>query len=297
MNEFNATETQAEDHSGAQEHVVDARESQTGGSYAALDGRGEFVDPREEDVEDNGSDAGEGGGESRDPDGAGQDGAEGQTRQENAAARAARLRAKREAEAEADRRVSERLAKSGLVNPYTHKPFTSLQEVEDYGKQVRQAEIRRMAKETGRSEEEVAADFADKDFIRGMRQKAEREQAESQASNEQKTFIEKDVLDFVSRHPDVDVEKLENNKSFRRFCGSRFGKEPLGDLYDDYMEVTGQAGQAAVARQAGRSARSTGGGSTGGATMSAAQQRALDQWNAANPDMAMTAKEFLARNS
>lgn len=295
MDEFNATETQVEDHSGAQEHVVDAPQSQTGGSYAALDGRESFVGSREEDVNGNGSDAGEGGGENRDPDGAGQDGAGSQTRQDNAAARAARIRAKREAEAEANKIVGERLAKSGLINPYTHKPFTSMEEVEEYGKKARQADIKRMAKETGRSEEEVAADLADKDFIRQMRQKADDDAARSKASREQQEFIEKDVVDFVSRHPDVDLGKLENNESFRKFCGSRFGREPLGDLYDSFLEVTGAVGQAAAARQAGRSARSTGGGSTGGATMTPSQQKALDAWNAANPDMAMTAKEYLSR--
>lgn len=294
MNEFNATETQVEDHSGAQEHVVDAQESQTG-SYAALDGRGDFVDPQVEDVDDNSSNAGEGGGENRNPDGAGQEGVGSQTRQDNAAARAARIRAQRDAEAKVLQDVGERLARSGLVNPYTHKPFTSMEEVEEYGKKARQADIKRMAKETGRSEEEVAADLADKDFIRQMRRKADDDAARSKASREQQEFIEKDVVDFVSRHPDVDLGKLENNESFRKFCGSRFGKEPLGDLYDSFLEITGAAGQAAVAKQAGRSARSTGGGSTGGTTMTPGQQKALDAWNAANPDMAMTAKEYLSR--
>ena len=296
---FNATEpqTQQEDHSGAQERVVDAPESQTGGSYTALDGHEEFVDPQEEDdAEGNSSDAGEGGGENRDPDGAGQDGAGGQTRRENAAIRAARLRARREAEAEADKRVVERLAKSGLVNPYTHKPFASLQEVEEYGERVRQAQIKKVAKESGRSEEEVSAEMADKDFLRRMRQEADGKDAERKAKAEREAFILADVVDFVSRYPDVDVDKLERNESFREFCGSRFGKEPLGDLYGSFLKVTGAAGQAAVARQKGRSDRSTGGGSTGGMTMTPSQQKALDAWNAANPDMAMTAKEYLARS-
>jgi hypothetical protein len=293
---FNATEpqTQQEDHSGAQERVVDAQQSQTGG-YAALDGREDFVDPQEEDVDDNGSDAGEGGGKDRDPDGAGQDGAGSQTRQDNAAARAARLRAQREADAVAEKRVGERLAKSGLVNPYTNQPFTSLQEVENYGARVRQAQIKQMAKESGRSEEEVAADLADKDFVRQMRQRADSEAAQHKAEQERQAFIEKDAMDFVTRYPDVDLDKLEHNESFREFCGSRFGKEPLGDLYGSFLKITGAAGQAAVAKQVGRSARSTGGGSTGGTTMTPGQQKALDAWNAANPDMAMTAKEYLAR--
>ena len=295
MDEFNATETQVEDHSGAQEHVVDAPQSQTGGSYAALDGRESFVGSREEDVDDSSSDAGEGGGADRDPDGAGQDGAGSQTRQDNAAARAARIRAQRDAEAKVLQNVGERLAKSGLINPYTHKPFTSMEEVEEYGKKARQADIKRMAKETGRSEEEVAADLADKDFVRQMRQKADNDAARSKADREQQEFIEKDVVDFVERYPDVDLEKLERNESFREFCGSRFGKEPLGDLYGSFLKITGAAGQAAVAKQAGRSARSTGGGSTGGTTMTPSQQKTLDAWNAANPDMAMTAKEYLSR--
>lgn len=292
---FNATETQVEDHSGAQERVVDASQSQTSGSYAALDGREGFVDSQEEDVEGNGSDAGEGGGANRDPDGAGQDGAGGQTRQENAAIRAARIRARREAEAEADKRAGERLAKSGLVNPYTHKPFASLQEVEDYGEQMRQAQIKRMAKESGRTEAEVADDLADRDFVRKMRKQADDEAARTAADREISAFIEKDVVDFVERYPDVDLEALEKNQSFREFCGSRFGREPLGDLYGSFLKITGAAGQAAAARQAGRSARSTGGGSTGGTTMTPNQQKALDAWNAANPDMAMTAKEYLSR--
>ena len=38
-----------------------------------------------------------------------------------------------------------------------------------------------------------------------------------------------------------------------------------------------------------------GGGSTGGVTLTPAQQKSLDDWNRANPDMQMTAKEFLQR--
>ena len=284
---FNAAEPQeqTEVHSDAQERVVDASESQTGGSYTALDGREEFVDPQEEEgVDEDGKPAEDE-----------REEAGGQTRRENAAARAARLRAKREAEAEADRRVGERLAKSGLVNPYTHKPFTSLQEVEEYGERVRQAQIKKVAKESGRSEEEVSAEMADKDFLRRMRQEADGKDAERKAKAEREAFILADVMDFVGRYPDVDVDKLERNESFREFCGSRFGKEPLGDLYGSFLKVTGAAGQAAVARQKGRSDRSTGGGSTGGMTMTPSQQKALDAWNAANPDMAMTAKEYLAR--
>lgn len=285
-NEFNATQgqVQTEPESGAQGRVVDATESQTG-SYAALDGHEEVVDPQQED-----------GDEGADGDGADQQGHK-QTRRDNAAIRAARLAARRQAEADVRRQTDEDIAKSGVINPYTNKPFASVQEFREYGDKQRQAEIKRLAKESGRSEEEVEAELADKDFVREMRRKADQDRAAQKETEARRQFIEKDVRDFVKRHPDVDVEKLEQNKSFRKFCGSRFGREPLGDLYDAYVEIVGQAGQAAVAKQAGHNERSTGGGSTGGVTMTPGQQRALDAWNEANPDMAMTAKEFLSRQN
>ena len=62
------------------------------------------------------------------------------------------------------------------------------------------------------------------------------------------------------------------------------------------LEITGSATQAAVARNESRSARSTGaGGGSGSETLTAAQQRDLDEWNRSYPDMKMTAKEFLSR--
>jgi len=165
-----------------------------------------------------------------------------QSREENAAIRAARIRARREAEAAAAKAADEGIASSGVINPYTKEPFRSVQEFRDYGKRVRQAEIAKAAKETGRS-----------------------------------------------------VEELENNQKFRRFCGSRFGREPLAELYGAYLEVVGTAGAAAVAKAAGRQQRSTGGGTAGGAALTPTQKAVLDRWNEEHPEMAMTAKEFLGR--
>ena len=284
MEDFKAAEPQVEAHSDAQEGVVDSPESQNGG-YAVHDDHGEVVDPQQE-----------AGTEASDPDNAGQEERRRQSRGDNAAIRAARIAARREAEAEISRRTDEDISKSGVINPYTNKPFSSVKEFREYGEKMRQAEIRKMAKESGRTEEEVAADMADRDYLRKLRKQEEEKQKAERAREEREAFIRKDVQDFVRRHPDVDLEKLENNKSFLKYCGSRFGREPLGDLYEDYLEVVGEAGKAAVAKQAGRSERSTGGGSAGGGAITPSQQKALDAWNAANPDMQMTAKEFLKRS-
>ena len=243
MDDFKATGADygSEDlRSGAQESVVDSPESRTDGD-AVLDGRDDFVDRREEHGQED-PDAGEGSGEDRGSDGAGQGEGQTNTRAENAAIRAARIRAQREAETRMGARLDEEIASSGVLNPYTGRPFANMKEFREYGKKLREAELTEQAKKT-----------------------------------------------------DVDVEKLENNPSFRRFAGSRFGREPLSALYEDFCGLVSEAGRSGAEKAASRASRSTGAGSSGGAALTPTQQRELDRWNAENPDMAMTAKEFLSR--
>lgn len=121
--------------------------------------------------------------------------------------------------------------------------------------------------------------------------------AEADESAARQAFVRSDVLDFIERYPGFDadgLEALERNEQFRRFCGTRYAREPLARLYGDYLSVIDGAGAAAVSRANSRSARSTGGGTAGGATLSPEQRRALENWNDENPEMAMTAKEYLS---
>lgn len=111
----------------------------------------------------------------------------------------------------------------------------------------------------------------------------------------QLAFAERDLEEFLARHGDVDAARLMANPGFLRFCGTRMGRESLSDLYDDFVALVGEAGAAAEARARSRSARSTGGGTAGGAALTPAQKKALDAWNAEHPEMAMTAGEFLGR--
>lgn len=125
---------------------------------------------------------------------------------------------------------------------------------------------------------------------------AQNSAAEADEGAARRTFVQSDVLDFIERYPGFDaegLEALERNEQFRRFCGTRYGREPLARLYGDYLSVIDGAGAAAVSRAVSRSARSTGGGTAGGATLSPEQRKALERWNEANPEMAMTAKEYL----
>ena len=237
-----------------------------------------------------------------DPGGAGQERSTTQTREENAAIRAARIRAARDAEAAAKARAAaetdEAISQSGVINPYTGKPFTSMKEFREYGEKTRKAELVQQAKKTGKTVEELTEDERDRAFVRAERKAREVSEAVDAQKATQQKFVAEDVINFIEAHPEFDEQKLqelEKNQNFREFCGSRFGREPLAKLYDSYVKLVGAAGTAAVTRAADRRARSTGSGTGGGAVLSPAQKAVLDQWNEDHPEMAMTAKEFLGR--
>ena len=113
---------------------------------------------------------------------------------------------------------------------------------------------------------------------------------------QERGHLVEDVKDFIRRFPDVDFGKVTADPTFLRFCGSRFGREPLGDLFEDFKAVAEAAGSAARASMESKSRRTTGAGSTGtGRGLTVSQQRELDEWNRTYPGMKMTAKEFLSR--
>lgn len=274
--------------SGGQEGAVDLPENENRNGDAG-DGQESAVDSRQDGASED-SGAGEG---AENSDGAGQ--GRGQSREENAAVRAARLRERAEAERRERARADEEIASAGIINPYTGAAFKTLEEFKEYGKRYNADRIAEEAKKTGKTVEELTEEQENKAFVAKMR-KQEQERTK-QAENEQKRldFAIKDVKQFQAAHPQVDVGKLIENKTFLRFAGSRYGVEPLSALYEDYCEIVGDAGRAAVLKSESKAGRSTGSAGGGADSLTAAQRNALAEWNAANPDMQMTAKEFLKR--
>ena len=131
----------------------------------------------------------------------------------------------------------------------------------------------------------------------GERAGYERAMRELAGRESEMRFIAEDAREFARRYPEADLAGLDASESFRRFCGSRYGREPLSELYADYLEVAGGALRAAQARRESRAARSTGSGGSGAyEALNARQQSELDAWNRAFPQMKMSAREYLSRN-
>lgn len=113
---------------------------------------------------------------------------------------------------------------------------------------------------------------------------------------ELRQFVARDVEQFLEAFPGVDPAALDGDGDFRRFCGSRYGREPLAKLYADYREITGRAQLTGRARSESRAARATGAGGGGtGDGLSAGERAELEAWNRAFPRMKMTAREFKNR--
>jgi len=219
-----------------------------------------------------------------------------QSHEDNRRYQAARRSGEEAGYQRAVREMNRRIAGSGMRDPATGEIIGDIDGLESFSKSVRKQRIAEKAKREGRPEAEVEEEEANREFVsQSRREAAEKKKADEEAARVQK-WIAEDVKDFAERFPDVDLGKLDDNKAFRRFCGSRYGREPLGDLYEDYLEIAGNAAQAAVQKAESKKERATGtGGGSGAETLTASQQKALDEWNRAYPQMKMTAKEFLSR--
>ncbi len=216
-------------------------------------------------------------------------------RQFNASMKAARISGEKAGEERANAAAKKRISDMRLPNP--EKPgtyFQSFEEMEAYSKNLRRSDAEARARKEGRSVEEILEEDENRAYLTRKRQ--EEEAAKTAPKDSELKRLQGHLAEMAERYPDVDVGKLEENKSFRRFAGSRYGKESLADLYEAYTELVGQAGQAATAKTASKSSRATGGNTgKGSGSLTSAQKAALQRWNENNPDMKMTEKEFMER--
>ena len=113
---------------------------------------------------------------------------------------------------------------------------------------------------------------------------------------ERRLFICRDAEEFRRQYPQVDLAELDADPLFRLFCGSRYGREPLAELYGAYLALEEHMSSLALLRAESRLRRATGTGSSGGGeALTAEEQRELSEWNRTYPHMKMTAKEFQSR--
>ena len=216
------------------------------------------------------------------------------TRKFNASMKAARQSGEKAGEERANKAHAQRIANIRMPNP--EKPgsyFETVEEMEAYAANFRRSQAEARAKREQRSVEEILEEDENRAYL-AKKRKEEAAKAKAHSEPDTGATMRAHVAEMRERYPDVDILKLEQNQNIIRFCGSRYGKESLADLYEAYIEIMGGAEKAAAAKAQSKAQRSTG-GSTGkpGGTLTAAQRAELKRWNDNNPDMRMTEKEFL----
>lgn len=248
-------------------------------------GQESVVDSQQEDVTEQEQDTGEGGKSEPAP----QKQIHSQSHQDNAAAKAARIRAEQMTRDLLRQQYDEQIAKMNIPNPYTGKPIKNFKEFQEYGERFNAERLKQEAQKKGTTVEDLQEEKENKEWVSKKRK-------EDKEIEERKRFLLADVKNFIEKFPDVDPRKLENNPKFLKFAKNRLYKEPLSELYADYLDIVSDAERAAIEKAASKNARGTGGGQSGGKDLLTPSQReALEEWNRDNPDMKMTAKEFLSR--
>lgn len=217
-----------------------------------------------------------------------------QSRRANHEAKLARQAAEKATEERMRAEYDRMIAAAGLENPYTGKRMETVKDFTEYSEKLRDERLQAEAKRTGKSVAVLREEEDNRAFLSNLRRAQQQIAAPAQA--EPAFDLASDAEDFAEAYPDVDIVKLEQDKSFRRFAGTRLYREPITQLYEDYLELTNGAAQAATAKAQSKAQRSTGAGSTGGEVqLTNLQKKQLEEWNRKYPGMKMTAKEFLGR--
>lgn len=219
-----------------------------------------------------------------------------QSRRVNHEAKLARQAAERATEERMRAEYDRMIAGAGLENPYTGRRMETVKDFTEYSEKLREERLQAEAQRTGKSVAVLREEEENRAFLSNLRRNAQQQAVQTAASAEPAFDLASDAAEFAEAYPDVDIVKLEQDQRFKRFAGTRLYREPITQLYEDYLEVTNGAAQAATAKAQSKAQRSTSAGSAGGdAQLTNAQRQQLEAWNRKYPNMKMTAKEFLGR--
>ena len=133
--------------------------------------------------------------------------------------------------------------------------------------------------------------------ISEIRQERESLKKADEAKKQADEAWNKQVQDFGTKYPDVDIEKLADNAKFTKFIKGKAGI-PLVELYDDFVEFIGDTEAATIAKIQSNIDRSTSSGKEKGNAgamtcgLSERQKAIVDDHNRRYPESKMTYKDY-----
>ncbi len=113
----------------------------------------------------------------------------------------------------------------GGKNPYTGEEMKDSADVEEF------LTMKEIEKEGG----DPLTDFSK------FHKTKEKEKAAKLAEDAAKTeWYRKDREEFATKHPEVNVETLVQDKQFQLFASGKVGRLPLSEIYEGFIEVVGE---------------------------------------------------------
>lgn len=138
-------------------------------------------------------------------------------------------------------------------------------EIDERKKKAELKDLEDESKKRGGTDPELLKEIRDlkQKLAKIEEDKVEREKEETakKAANE---AWNKQVSDFQAKYPDVDMDKLGENEKFMKFLKRADKSIPLLEVYEDYIDLVGDAEKAAIEKIKSNVDRSTSSGKGGG---------------------------------
>lgn len=153
-----------------------------------------------------------------------------QSKEDNRAARAARIRAEQEAQKKIDEAYAKGLKDAklkgtfGKTNPYTGQVIEDDFDAQEY------LEMQEIAEQGG----DPVLGYASKLKQKEREQLQNQNKAQEEMRKEQLNF---ELDEFISSHPNLDVQKLLSDPNFTIFAEGKVGNKSISQIYDDYNKV------------------------------------------------------------
>lgn len=107
-------------------------------------------------------------------------------------------------------------------NPYTNEPIKDSSDVEEYKTML----------EIDEAGGDPVADYA-----KHLKNKSRQEQVKQTKEQQRQEWFDKDKVDFETKHPDVDLTELAQDKTFMNFAKGKIGNIAMAEIYSDYNEM------------------------------------------------------------
>jgi hypothetical protein len=185
---------------------------------------------------------------------------------------------------------------------YTGTPAEKKAAIKAYKEEIRKAaeleELEKQAKATGSDPDLLKEIKSLRDEITELKGEREANKKAEETKQQSEEAWKNQLKEFNEKYSDVDLDKLNSNEKFLKFCKGKTGT--LTDIYEDFLDFIGDAEKEFVEKVKANSERSTssgrGAGADGGSHgLSDDEKTFVDDHNKRYPKMKMTYKEYADR--